>query len=104
MNTVDFCSMHPSNSVEVMFKEHFAELMAAYDLLEGLRFCRIDSVDIDKSIIIYSITLEEQDKNKIIFILNRYPVIKSLGSYYNIHAWVDNSNLLYIKLDKYSEG
>ena len=100
MNTVEFCSMHPSNSIEMLFKEHFPEFMAAYDLLEGVRFYRIDNIeDISKSIIIYSITLEGQDINKLLNILNRTPTINSLGSYYNINAWIDGG-LLYIKLNK----
>lgn len=100
MNTVEFCSMHPSNSIEMLFREHFPEFMAAYDLLEGVRFYRIDNIeDISKSIIIYSITLEGQDINKLLNILNRTPTINSLGSYYNISAWIDGG-LLYIKLNK----
>jgi len=100
MNTVEFCSMHPSNSIEMLFREHFPEFMAAYDLLEGVRFYRIDNIeDISKSIIIYSITLEGQDVNKLLTILNRTPTINSLGSYYNINAWIDGG-LLYIKLNK----
>lgn len=100
MNTVEFCSMHPSNSIEMLFREHFPEFMAAYDLLEGVRFYRIDNIeDISKSIIIYSITLEGQDINKLLNILNRTPTINSLGSCYNINAWIDGG-LLYIKLNK----
>ena len=99
MNTVEFCSMHPSNSIEMLFKEHFPEFMAAYDILEGVRFYRIDNIDINKSIIIYSITLEGQDVNKLLTILNRTPIINSLGSCYSTNAWIDGG-LLYIKLNK----
>lgn len=101
MNTLEFCSMHPSNSIEMLFREHFKEFMAAYDLLEGVRFYRIDNIDVNESIIVYSVILEGQDISKLLTILNRTPIINSLGSCYNINAWVDNScGLLYIKLNK----
>ena len=71
MNTLDFVKDVPAEQLALIFKDYFEQHMFTYDLLRGIQFGGINSVDINTASIMYSVRLvENEDKNTLIKHLN----------------------------------
>ena len=63
MNMVQFSNQVPSDQLMLIFKDFFEQHVVAYDILKGIKFNGINSIDFNKSSIVYSVKLLS-DKNK----------------------------------------
>lgn len=71
MNTLDFVKDVPADQLALIFKDYFEQHMFTYDLLRGIQFGGINSVDINTASIMYSVKLiDGEDKNALINHLN----------------------------------
>lgn len=71
MNTLEFVKDVPAEQIALIFKEYFEQHMFTYDLLRGIQFGGINSVDINTASIMYSVKLVEgEDKNALVKHLN----------------------------------
>ena len=67
MNMVEFSNQIPSEQLIMIFKNFFEEHVATYDLLKGIQFIKINNITMDKSSIMYSVKLlDDEDKGKIV--------------------------------------
>lgn len=67
MNTLDFVKDVPAEQLALIFKDYFEQHMFTYDLLRGIQFGGINSVDINTASIMYSVRLiGDEDKNTLI--------------------------------------
>ena len=67
MDTLDFVKDVPAEQLALIFKDFFEQHMFTYDLLRGIQFGGINSVDINTASIMYSIRLlEEDDKDTLL--------------------------------------
>lgn len=57
MNTLEFVKDVPAEQLASIFKDYFEQHMFTYDLLRGIRFGGIYSVDINTASIMYSVKL-----------------------------------------------
>lgn len=57
MNTLDFVKDVPAEQLALIFKDYFEQHMFTYDLLRGIQFGGINSVDINTASIMYSVRL-----------------------------------------------
>ena len=55
MNTLEFVKDVPAEQLALIFKDYFEQHMFAYDLLRGIQFGGINSVDINTASIMYSV-------------------------------------------------
>ena len=75
MNMVEFSNQIPSDQLIEIFKDFFEQHIATYDLLKGIEFIKINNITIDKSSIMYSVKLlDDEDKEKIVRQLNNLPL------------------------------
>ena len=66
MNMIQFSNQVPSDQLILIFKDFFEQHIAAYDLLKGIEFVRINEITMNKSSIMYSVKLlEDEDKEKL---------------------------------------
>lgn len=72
MDTLDFVKDVPAEQLALIFKDFFEQHMFTYDLLRGIHFGGINSVDINTASIMYSIRLLDSD--------NKDTLIKHLNS------------------------
>lgn len=71
MNTIDFVKDVPAEQLALIFKDFFEQHMFTYDLLRGIQFGGINSVDINTASIMYSVRLiGNEDRNTLIKHLN----------------------------------
>ena len=67
MNTLEFVKDVPAEQIALIFKDYFEQHMFTYDLLRGIQFGGINSVDINTASIMYSVKLiDGMDKNTLI--------------------------------------
>ena len=99
MNMVEFSNQIPSDQLIEIFKDFFEQHIATYDLLKGIEFIKINNITIDKSSIMYSVKLlDDEDKEKIVRQLNNLPL--------TVYGKTDtpsvflNGDLLCITIDK----
>ena len=63
MNMIQFSNQVPSDQLILIFKDFFEQHIAAYDLLKGIEFVRRNEITMNKSSIMYSVKLlEDEDK------------------------------------------
>ena len=75
MNMVEFSNQIPSDQLIEIFKDFFEQHIATYDLFKGIEFIKINNITIDKSSIMYSVKLlDDEDKEKIVRQLNNLPL------------------------------
>ena len=99
MNMVEFSNQIPSDQLIEIFKDFFEQHIATYDLLKGIEFIKINNITIDKSSIMYSVKLlDDEDKEKIVRQLNNLP-FTIYGKTYTPSV-VLNGDLLCITIDK----
>ena len=100
MNMVEFSNQIPSDQLIEIFKDFFEQHIATYDLLKGIEFIKINNITIDKSSIMYSVKLlDDEDKEKIVRQLNNLP-LTVYGKTYTPSVFL-NGDLLCITIDKY---
>ena len=99
MNMVEFSNQISSDQLIYMFKDFFEQHIATYDLLKGIEFIKINNITIDKSSIMYSVKLlDDEDKEKIVRQLNNLP-LTVYGKTYTPSVFL-NGDLLCITIDK----
>lgn len=88
MDTLEFAKSIPAEKLAEIFRDYFEQHMAVYDMLRGVEFISLNSVDIDNASIIYSVKLlDDEDKNDL---LNR---LKNTSSLLNIYGRVYEPNI-----------
>ena len=99
MNMVEFSNQIPSDQLIEIFKDFFEQHILAYDMLKGIEFVRINNITIDKSSIMYSVKLlNDEDKEKIVSQLNNLP-LTIYGKTYTPSVYL-NGDLLCITISK----
>ena len=101
MNTLDFVKDVPAEQLALIFKEYFEQHMFTYDLLRGIQFNGIISIDINTASIIYYIKLiGDEDKNILIKHLNsKAGSLIIYGKHYVPDIYIDG-DLLCITIKK----
>ena len=87
--------------IEVIFRDYFEQHMAVYDMLKGVEFGSINSVDMDKASIIYSVkVLNQRDKDNLLNKLTDSSIsLNMYGRSYTPSVYI-NGDLLCITIDK----
>lgn len=99
MNMVQFSNQVPSDQLMLIFKDFFEQHIVAYDLLKGIEFVRINEITMNKSSIMYSVKLlEDEDKEKLANSINNLP-LNIYGKTYYPSAYL-NGDLLCITINK----
>ena len=101
MDTLEFAKEIPAQKLAEIFRDYFEQHMAVYDMLKGVEFGSINSVDMDKASIIYSVkVLNQRDKDNLLNKLTDSSI--SLNMYersYTPSVYI-NGDLLCITIDK----
>lgn len=83
MDTIEFAKNIPAEKLAEIFKNHFDQHMAVYDILRGVKFISINSVDINNASIIYSVELlDDRDKITLMHNLNNSGTLNIYGRSY----------------------
>lgn len=99
MDAIEFSNQIPSDDLVRIFKDFFEQHMLAYDILNGIQFVKINKITMNRSSIIYSVKLlQEEDKQKIIKYINNLPLM-IYGKKYTPHVYIEG-DLLCITIDK----
>lgn len=99
MNMVEFSNQIPSDQLVEIFKDFFEQHIATYDLLKGVEFVKVNNITIDKSSIMYSVKLlDDEDKEKLVHQLNNLP-LTIYGKTYTPSVFL-NGDLLCITISK----
>lgn len=99
MNMVEFSNQIPSEQLIEIFKNFFEQHIAAYDILKDIEFIKINNITIDKSSIMYSVKLlQDEDKEKLLRALNNL-TLTVYGKTYKPSIFL-NGDLLCITIDK----
>ena len=81
MNLTEFSKNIPPEQLAHIFKDFFEHHIAAYYMLQGVNFVKINKVDVNRASIMYSVkVLEDQDKTRLVDNIMRH------GSYINIYG------------------
>ena len=99
MNMVEFSNQIPSGQLIEIFKDFFEQHILAYDMLKGVEFVKVNNITINKSSIMYSVKLlNDEDKEKLVNQLNNLP-LTIYGKTYTPSVFL-NGDLLCITIDK----
>lgn len=99
MNVLEFSNEIPADELATIFKDFFEQHMVAYNILSKIRFVSLNEVTCNKSSIIYSVKLlEDEDKEKLVNNLNNIPVTM-YGKQYIPNVFL-NGDLLCITIEK----
>ena len=99
MNMVEFSNQIPSDQLIEIFKDFFEQHILAYDMLKGVEFVKVNNITINKSSIMYSVKLlNDEDKEKLVNQLNNLP-LTVYGKTYTPSVFL-NGDLLCITIDK----
>lgn len=102
MDTIEFANNIPAEKLAEIFKDYFEQHMAVYDMTRGIEFVSINSVDINKASIMYSLkTINKEQRDNLYNKLNNN-YAKSLtiyGKTYNPTIFM-NGDLLCITINK----
>ena len=72
MNSIEFSKNIPPETLAHIFKDYFEQHMAAYYMFKGVDFVSINSIDMDKDSIMYSVkVLNEDQKDRLVQNLQR---------------------------------
>jgi len=101
MNSVEFSKNIPPEKLALIFKDYFEEHMAAYYMLKGVDFVSLNSVDINKASIIYSVrVLNEQQKESLVNNLRRTSTALNIYGHEIRPKVFLNGDLLCIEVEK----
>lgn len=99
MDMIKFSNQIPAEDLAKIFRDFFEQHMVAYDVLKGIKFVSINGITYDKSSIMYSVKLlEDEDKEKIVSHLNNL-TLTIYGKEYSPKVYL-NGDLLCITIDK----
>ena len=99
MNMVEFSNQIPSDQLIEIFKDFFEQHILAYDMLKGVEFVKVNNITINKSSIMYSVKLlNDEDKEKLVNQLNNLP-LTIYGKTYTPSVFL-NGDLLCITINK----
>lgn len=99
MNMLEFSSQVPPEKLPEIFRDFFEQHIIAYDLLKGIEFIKINNITIDKSSIMYSVKLlQDEDKEVLVHHLNNL-TLNIYGKTYTPEVYL-NGDLLCITIDK----
>lgn len=101
MNTYEFVKDIPAEKVAEVFKSYFEQHMFTYDLLRGVQFGGIKSIDVNAASIMYSLKLlDTTDKDLLIKRLNsKAASLIVYGQHYTPEIYC-NGDLLCITIKK----
>lgn len=101
MDTLEFAKEIPAQKLAEIFRDYFEQHMAVYDMLKGVEFGSINSVDMDKASIIYSVkVLNQRDKDNLLNKLTDSSIsLNMYGRSYTPSVYI-NGDLLCITIDK----
>lgn len=66
MNTIEFAKDIPASQLAAIFKDYFEQHMLVYDMLRGVQFASINDITMDKASIIYSVKLDNENREGLI--------------------------------------
>ena len=101
MNMFEFVENIPADQLVNIYKNYFEQHLIAYDILHGVEFIDLRSIDIDKASIIYSVkVLNDSNKEALVRKLNSTSAMLNIyGSIYKPHVYL-NGDLLCITIKK----
>lgn len=101
MNTFDFVKDVPAEQLALVFKDFFEQHMFTYDLLRGIQFGGIKSIDVNTASIVYSVKLlEGENKDTLLKHLNsKAGSLIVYGKHYKPDIYI-NGDLLCITIKK----
>ena len=101
MNTLDFVKDVPAEQLALVFKDFFEQHMFTYDLLRGIQFGGIKSIDVNTASIMYSVKLlEGENKETLVKHLNsKAGSLVIYGKHYVPEIYI-NGDLLCITVKK----
>lgn len=100
MNTLEFVQDVPAEQLALIFKNYFEQHMFVYNLLKGMEFVKLNSINMDTASIMYSVkVLDTDDKEKLIRQLNRAGSLNIYGKHYTPEIYL-NGDLLCITIKK----
>ena len=99
MDMIEFSKQVPSENLARIFKDFFEQPVVASDILKGIKFNGINSIDFNKSSIVYSVKLLS-DKNKEQLVNNLNGITLNIyGKEYKPSVFM-NGDLLCITISK----
>ena len=101
MNTLEFVKDVPAEQLALIFKDYFEQHMFTYDLLRGIQFGGINSIDINTASIMYSVRLVDgEDKDTLInHLKSKAGSLIIYGKHYTPEIFM-NGDLLCITIKK----
>ena len=101
MNTLDFVKDVPAEQLALIFKDYFEQHMFTYDLLRGIQFGGINSIDIDTASIMYSVRLIDGDDRDTLIkhLQSKAGSLVIYGKHYSPEIYM-NGDLLCITIKK----
>ena len=99
MDMIEFSKQVPSENLARIFKDFFEQHVVAYDILKGIKFNGINSIDFNKSSIVYSVKLlSDKNKEQLVNNLNNI-TLNIYGKEYKPSVFM-NGDLLGITISK----
>ncbi len=99
MDMIEFSNQIPAEHLAHIFKDFFEQHIVAYDVLKCIKFININEVTFNKSSIMYSVKLlQDEDKNKLLKNLSNL-TLTIYGRTYKPSIFL-NGDLLCITINK----
>lgn len=101
MDNIEFVKNIPAEQLARIFKDFFEQHMVAYDLLKGVQFFSLNSVDMNTASIMYSVRLlDVEDKDKLVeHLQSRCGCLTMYGKTYTPEIFL-NGDMLCITIKK----
>lgn len=101
MDNIEFVKNIPAEQLARIFKDFFEQHMVAYDLLKGVQFYSLNSVDINTASIMYSVKLmDTANKEKLVeHLSSRCGSLTMYGKTYSPEIFL-NGDILCITIKK----
>ena len=101
MNSIEFSKNIPPKTLALIFKDYFEQHMAAYYMFKGVDFININSIDMDKASIMYSVkVLDDTQKNKLAEMLQKQSSTVNIYGYNVTPEVFINGDLLCLTINK----
>lgn len=101
MNSLEFSKSIPPEKLAQVFRDYFEQHMAAYYMLKGVNFVSINSIDMDKASIMYSVkVLDDDQKYKLVDYLQRQSSTVNIYGYNVTPEVFINGDLLCLTIKK----
>lgn len=101
MNSLEFSKNIPPEKLAQVFRDYFEQHMAAYYMLKGVNFVSINSIDMDKASIMYSVkVLDDDQKYKLVDYLQRQSSTVNIYGYNVTPEVFINGDLLCLTIKK----